>query len=125
MPEDEVPEFPLTIPRGAVWRAHAWVLLDRFTGEALREIPDIEPVLTARIRRHAGASQVLHTFATSLVELVLPNIYGDAPVIAAQLDQIGPTTTEAWTWDVGEWDLLVDHEVAVRGPVAAPWAVSR
>lgn len=125
-----VPQHTLRIPRGATWPAHGWVLLSRTERDAqgnalpLRAISPDTPI-SAKIRRHPRCEQVVHTFDTALVAMVLADTYGPDPVIVAQLGEIAHTVTATWDLDYGAWDLLVDHRLTLGGDVIAPLVVSR
>ncbi len=123
MADGDLPDYPLTIPRGATWPAHAWVLLDA-TGQPLREPPP-DPTVVAKIRGRRSDSDVLHTFTGQIVMLTIPGQYGGQPVVAAQLAAIPHTVTAVWTWDTGEWDMLIGWEPVLGGTVSAPLLVSR
>lgn len=116
----------LHIPRGATWRAHAWVLLDDTTAQApIRTALPTDTACAAKIRPHASSDRVLFEFTTTLVMLTLTDQYGTEPVLAVMLAQIPHSVTAGWDWDVGEWDVTVDHEVVLSGAVRAPMVVSR
>jgi hypothetical protein len=81
--------------------------------------------VVAKMRATSDAETVLHTFATSLVELTIPGLYGGNPVIAAQLNEMSELATAALDFDAAVWDMTVDGEPVVGGPVTLPWVVSR
>lgn len=119
-----VQRYDLTIPRGARFRAIAWALVDD-AGNPLTEGDTDGLTVSAKVRRYAGDEQVLHTFATSLVQVVVPGQWGGDPVPAAQLDELAAAATAAIAWDRGVWGLMVDDYEIVTGRVWAPWVVAR
>lgn len=117
-----VVQCPLTIPRGGVFRAHAWVLLDQ-QRQPLRTIAGLTVV--SKIRPHRTSTRVLHVFAAQAALLVIPGSYGGTAVATAQLDEISAAGTGQMTFEVGVYDVLVNGEPIVEGPVLAPVVVSR
>ncbi|GAA1402058.1 hypothetical protein GCM10009613_61380 [Pseudonocardia kongjuensis] len=114
----------LEIRRGAVFRAHQWVLVDD-DGAPLR--PDGRSLtVVSKVRRAANSTQVLHTFGTAIVQLVLPDEYDDQPVLAAQLNPMTAEQTAALGFDRGVYDILVDDQLIFpTTTVTAPWVASR
>lgn len=118
-----ITRLDLTIPRGATWPAHAWVLLND-AGAALSAAP-VDSTVVAKVRPRAYSDEILYTFTGSVVMLTIPGLYNGAPVAAVQLDQISHLVTAAWTWGSGEWDLMVGYEPVMTGTVKAPLMASR
>lgn len=112
----------LIIRRGGLFRAHAWVLKD-VNGNPLTTTDGLTVV--AKMRATGDAEDVLHTFETSLVLLTIPGSYGGEPVAAAQLDEMSAATTAAFDFGEAVWDMTINGEPLVGGPVTLPWVVSR
>ena len=112
----------LTIYRGAVCRAVAWVIVDE-DGVPARSPSGLNVV--AKVRAYRGAADVLHTFACSVVLVTLPGQYDDQPVALAQINELTPAQTAALEWDRGVFDVLVAGDVVASGRVTCPQVVSR
>lgn len=114
-------EYTLVVPRGAVFHAVAWPLVDR-NSEPVRDPTGMAVLCKARPWRTAEVAAIL---PTSVVLLVLPDRFGDEPVVAAQIDAMTPEQTAAFPLETGAWDILVDGERLGGGQLVADLVMSR